>query len=825
MQSRRINISYSILRPILRSFCAASSCVLIFTLSGCNGTKFLKEGESFYTGAEIKLVPQGDIPGEKRIKTMLQTFIKPAPNAKIFGNRTSVWFYYLAGDNSKKKGIRNFIQTKLGSPPVLLKDATPEKTAKVLEQQINNDGYFKSTVASSVETKKKESKVIYTVILQPPFKIGNLNYIAFDTTSVMGKNILNERLLRKNQRYQLERLQAEQQRIEEVVKNHGLFYFDNRYLLFNGDSTVGQRQVDLDLVFERGTPDKITRPYKITEINVYPSYSLGDGNGRRTRRNRRDTTNAVSGEGSDSIRVARRERLDTIQVDGYNYIDRNHDFRPEIITNVIKIRPDSLYRKIDHEYSLIHLMGLKTFKYVNIKFTEKDSSSLRADIFMTPLLRKSVRAQVELVSKSNNFVGPGVELTFTNRNIFRGAEMFQFKVHSAYEVQLSRQQSTNLNSFEIGAEASLSVPRFITPLHIRYNSQKFLPSTQFKIGYNFQERVSYFSLRTFNIAGGYTWRETTLKTHELFPVDISYIKSGNKSDEFNKLLDGNPVLKNSFQDQFILGTRYSFTINTQFTEDVEEKFRLKARKKSNFYFKGTIDVSGNLFHALQNMGKEKSDSLKLFGSPYSQYARADVDFRYYLLTGKASNKNMLATRLIVGVGNAYGNSNNMPYIKQFSIGGSNSIRAFPARSLGPGTYNVRNDTSVNSAFIDQRADIKLEGNVEYRFGLLSALKGAVFLDAGNIWLWKPDPDKADGTPSRPGGAFDKNKFISEIAVGTGFGLRYDFSFFILRFDLAFPLRKPYLPESERWVLDKIDFGSSDWRSQNLVFNIAIGYPF
>ena len=515
--------------------------------------------------------------------------------------------------------------------------------------------------------------------------------------------------------------------------------------------------------------------------------------------------------------------MDTIKVNGYNYIDKDHNFRPEIITDVINIKTDSLYRTKDHEYSLIHLMGLKTFKYVNIKFSELDSSSLKADIFMTPLLPKSVRVQVQGVSKSNNFVGPGIELTFTNRNIFRGAELFQFKVHSAYEVQISRQVDTKLNSFEIGAEASLSVPRFITPFNVRYNSEKFLPATLFKVGYNFQERVTYFSLKTFNISGGYTWRETTLKTHELFPVDISYIKSGYKSQEFQDLLNQNPVLNNSFQDQFILGTRYSFTLNTQFTEDVEEKFRLKARKKSNFYFKGTVDVSGNLFNAIQKLGKAEGDSLTIFGSPYSQYARGDIDFRYYLLTGKARNKNMIATRLIVGVGNAYGNSTNMPYIKQFSVGGSNSIRAFPARSLGPGSYNVRNDPNVESVFIDQRGDIKLEGNVEYRFGLFKSLKSAVFVDAGNIWLWHYDNN-------RPGGEFEASKFISQIAVGTGVGLRYDFSFFVLRFDLAFPLRKPYPVtgldgQPQGWVIDQIDFGSSAWRSQNLVLNIAIGYPF
>jgi len=792
---RLINSALFVIRSLPKSAALLIACGFIFSLSGCTATTFLKEGESFYSGAEIKLVPQGEISNQKRVETMLETFVNPKPNAKIFGSRTSVWFYYIAGDNSKKKGIRNFIQTKLGSPPVLIKDVTPAKTAIILQQQVNNDGYFKSTVSSVVETKNKESKVRYTVILQPPFRIGKMNYIAFDTTGVIGKDILNERLLKENQQYALERLQAEQHRIEEVVRNHGLYYFDSRYLLFNGDSTVGKHHVDLDLLFEKGMPVKNTRIYRVGEINVFPSYDL-----------------------STNRRKALKE-ADTVKINGYNYIDTEHNFRPEIIVDVINLKKDSLYRRIDHEYSLIHLMGLQTFKYVNIKFrdSKKDSSLLIADVYMIPLLKKSIRFQVQGVSKSNNFVGPGFQFTFSNRNIFRGAELFQLKLHSAYEVQITRQVDTPLNSFEAGAEASLSVPRLLTPFGIKYNSERFLPATQFKVGYNFQERLNYFSLTTFNVSYGYTWRETTLKTHELYPVDISFVESGNRSRTFDSLLNFNPVLKNSFQNQFILGSRYSFTINTQFTEDIEEKFKLKERRKSNFYFKGTLDISGNILNALQKI--TTSGDNKIFGSPYSQYVRGDIDFRYYLLTGKARRSNMIATRLIVGVGNAFGNSTNMPYIKQFSIGGSNSIRAFPARSLGPGVYNVRGDSNVKTFFLDQRGDIKLEANAEYRFGIVKALKGAVFLDAGNIWLWNTDN-------SRPGANFDNDKFLSEIAVGTGFGVRYDFSFFVLRFDVAFPLRKPFiLDENQRWVIDKVDFGSGHWRSENLILNIAIGYPF
>ena len=763
---------------------------LLFTvLSSCTATKFLKEGETFYTGAEMKLNPQGKISGKGDLKEELNELITPQPNKTFLGMRPGVWFYYAAGTPKKKKGLRNFIKNKLGKPPVLLKDATPDQTAEALEVQLNNEGYFKSQVTFEVKTKRKKSKVIYNVILEKPYRIRTVNYIFFDS---LHKAIITEiqktSLLKENQRYSLALLRAEQERIEEVAENAGFYYFDDRYLLFEADSTVGDKMVDLDLTIERGIPERAKRTYRVREITIFPNYTLTN-----------DST-ALKG--------------DTIEVDGFRYVDDQHMFRPHIITNVINLRPDSLYRRVNHEYTLSHLMGLNTFKFVNIKYrgNRRDSASLRAYIYLTPLLKKSFRLQLQGVSKSNNFVGPGLEFTFTNRNLLKGAEMFQLKLNGSYEMQIRSKQTNPLNAIEFGGEVSLSVPRFITPFRIHYRSAKYIPQTQFKVGYSFQQRLQYFRLNTFNVSAGYTWRETVLKTHELFPIDVAFVQKSNTSTEFDQMLAANPALSNSFQNQFILGSRYSFTINTQLNDDIEQKYNLKKIKRSNFYFNGTLDLSGNVARAIQSIRSSEEEPYNFFNASYSQYIRTHLDFRYYLQLNKRSK---LATRVAGGVGYAFGNSETLPYIKQFSIGGSNSLRAFPARSVGPGTYNfLANDTTF---FIDQRGDIKLEGNVEYRFDILKALKGAVFVDAGNIWLMKEDSLRA-------GGKFS-NKFLKELAVGTGFGLRVDFSFFVLRFDLAFPLRKPYRDENNRWVFDEIDFTSKAWRRENLVLNIAIGYPF
>jgi outer membrane protein insertion porin family len=229
---------------------------------------------------------------------------------------------------------------------------------------------------------------------------------------------------------------------------------------------------------------------------------------------------------------------------------------------------------------------------------------------------------------------------------------------------------------------------------------------------------------------------------------------------------------------------------------------------------------------------EEADRYELFRAPYSQFVRADIDFRHFW---QLDNHNKLASRLLLGAGYAYGNSTYydpelerdvrlLPYVKQFYVGGSNSLRGFPARSVGPGSYSIMTDTAFFPPpkqippYIDQRGDIKLEANVELRFDIIKAFKGAVFVDAGNIWLFEEDP-------SRPGSEFDPDKFLSQLAVDAGVGLRFDFNFFVIRFDTAIPLRVPNDGKKSSWVINDIDFGSSLWRGKSLIFNIAIGYPF
>jgi outer membrane protein insertion porin family len=796
-------------------------------LPGCTATRYLPPGETFYNGAEIDFqMPQGPVRRRAALETEMQEYIVPKPNDKILGARPWVWIYYVAGTPKKEKGLRSFLKKKIGQAPVLLKDATPDRSAKLLAGYLNNEGYFESKVVPEVKKGKTQSTVIYHTELHQPYRLRTITYPkGRDSTYASVLRPLREQsILRPNIRYDLERLQAEQERIEEEVENVGFFYFDDRYLIFEADSTVGEKKIDLTLRLEKDIPTRAKKIYRLDKIDILPNYVL--------------STDTLPGKARD-----------TTIVNNYRYVDDKHAFRPEIITDVINLKKGKVYSREDRELSLSHLMGLGTFKFVNIKFSESprtDSSMLDAQILMTPLKKRSLRAEVQATSKSNNFVGPGVAFTYTDRNFLRGAELFQIKLTSAYEVQISKQVSEPVNSLELGLETSLTIPRFITPIRIDFKSSKFLPKTQVKAAFNIQNRVRYYRLNSINVGYGYSWRESASKNHELFPIDIAYVETS-RTEEFKKILDGNTVLASSFVDQFIIGTRYSYTLNTQLSQEVLQPYERRKFREHNFYFNGNLDVSGNTLHAVQRVARVQGEEpYTLFNSPYSQYVRGDVDFRYYWQWSRHSK---LATRAIAGIGYAYGNSSSMPYIKQFAIGGSNSIRAFPARSLGPGSYLLDLDKAF---FIDQRGDIKLEANAEYRFDLIKSLKGALFVDAGNIWLMRPDPDLVldDSTNTmvpnkakRVGGEFQRKSFMNEIAVGTGVGLRMDFSFFVLRLDVAFPLRKAVLYPEERgkdgslttdetlarqrwkWVINDIDFTRPGWRSDNLIFNIAIGYPF
>jgi outer membrane protein assembly factor BamA len=380
--------------------------------------------------------------------------------------------------------------------------------------------------------------------------------------------------------------------------------------------------------------------------------------------------------------------------------------------------------------------------------------------------------------------------------MFGGAEQFRLRVGGQVEAQIGDELSF-INSSDVNVSAEINFPRFIVPFFDLPHGRNFIPRTVINTNYTFQRRVQYYTLTSALLKYGFRWRETRTKFHEAYPIQINQLNVSNTTPEFEELLAEDSRLQRSFQDVFIAGLQYNFTYNDQ----------RGSRDRNYHFFKAEIETSGNLAQLVR--------AEKIIGRKMAKFTKVTFDYRHYFHLGNSD----IATRIILGGGFAYGKDGELPYIKQYLIGGSNSIRAFRLRGLGPGRFFVdfEDADAFRRQFIDQTGDLKLEMNLEYRFPLFNYLKGALFLDAGNIWLINDE--------DRPEGNFSFKQFYKDIGIGTGFGFRLDFNFFLLRLDLAFPLRAPTEELGFQWQFSKFDPFSSDWRSNNLRYNLGIGYPF
>jgi outer membrane protein assembly factor BamA len=416
-----------------------------------------------------------------------------------------------------------------------------------------------------------------------------------------------------------------------------------------------------------------------------------------------------------------------------------------------------------------------------------------ARVDLAPLPRRRLRYETQFLSKSNNFVGPALKLGYQNRNLFRGGELLNVDLNGGFETQFAGGRQTGLNAFEVGLKGELVFPRILSPIDLGGNLGYGLPRTRLVSGVSLLNRVNFYRLRSFQAGFGYQWQTNRFVSHDLQPAAISFTGLSRTSAAFDAILAANPFLRQSFEQRFIAGLVYQGTFS-----------ELAENKPHRWVAIVGLDAAGNLPGLI-------TGSDQLFGETLARYVRLDADIRYHRVF---SADRRLVLRVFGGYGYSYGASPTLPYIKQYFAGGPNSVRAFNIRSLGPGNYRPANFDLAS--FFDQAGDIKLEANVEYRFPLVPYLKGAVFADAGNIWLQRPNP-------ALRGGHFT-SQWAQELGVGAGFGLRIDADILVLRFDLATPLRKPWLPTGERWF-DSFSLADRDWRRENLNLVFAIGYPF
>jgi len=739
--------------------------VILSIFGSCSSTKSVPDEDALFTGTDVKII-ETDISKKERkaLARTLKSIARPKPNSKILGMPIKLWMYNLGSE----KGVGRWLRKKYGEEPVLFSKVNVSNTEELLDNYLENRGFFKVLVTSETISKPKKAKVRYDIHTGSQYFIENITFPK-DSSFLGGAIRATERntLLKPGAPFNLDLIIGERVRINTELKEKGYYFFNSEFLLLEADTTLGNNRVNMTLKIKPETPEEAKQAFKINDIFIYSNYNLS--------RIKADT----------SMNYAREHK-------GYFVIDSAHLFKPIIFESSMQFKKDDYYSRRDHNSTLSRLINLGNFKFVKNRFEpllDKGELKLNTYYYLTPMPKKSLRAELTGTSKTNNLIGSQITLAWKNRNTFRGAEQLSVNVFAGSELQING-NFAKTTTYRIGGEASISVPRFVVPLVVIRSYGEFVPRTSLLVGYEQLNRQSLFTIRSIRTNFGYTWKETVKKEHQLNPIAINYVKPLSISQIYRDSILTNPTLARVTEQQFIIGSTYNFNYNQL----------AGSQRKTGLYFNALLDMAGNVYGLISGSNWKSNDIYNLFGVRFAQYVKTEFDLRYYK---QFSPKNNWASRVILGLGAPYGNSKEMPFVKQFFAGGNNSLRGFRSRTVGPGSYKSNNVGNRNALFLaDQSGDIKLEFNLEYRRKLFSIVEGALFFDAGNVWLRNNDLE-------RPGAQFSSN-FLKELAMDVGFGLRLDFTILLLRFDFAFPLTVPY----EVSPPDK-----------NMVVNLAIGYPF
>lgn len=761
-------------------------------LTSCNLTKGLKESEYLYNGSKLKLNEDEnslDRIAEKRLlKQELEDIVRQEENGKALG----VFKFKLWAHNSVKKGgekgFKKWWKYQVGQPPVIYDSTQTQTSSDLMEGYLYNQGYYYGKVEHESIYNKKRAKAIYHVTTNDRYFLDSVNFPKPEgRINQIAYKYADESLLKKGEPYRVDDFIGERTRITRTMRNEGYFDFIKNYIVFDVDSNKTTRQLDIDVKIEEPSDSTRHEIYYINDVFIRTDFKL-------------------SLDGSTI-------ELDTIVRDEFHIIFNKLKYRENTVLNSVFFKKDRQFRIDDERATINRLSELGVFRFVNVGFKKlKRDGENYLDVFinLTPNKTKQHAVEVEANTHSDYILGSALSYTYTNRNLFRGADLLVAGVSGGIAFTDLRFKDANIdsivNTLDFSAKADLFFPKFLIP----FSNTKFYrtnnPKTKISALYNYQRRVGFYTINSTDLSFGYTWNESKKATISATPIFASFLQLI-AEPKFFPFLSANDRLRNSFEDQFIIGGRASYNYSNQ-------EF---GKNKDNFTFRATTEFAGNLLSAGYTIAEGKfpiaEDPDEIFKQNYSQYFRVDGDFRYYNIVDK---KNTTVTRFYGGIGIPYGNSSTLPYVKQYYVGGTNDIRAWNVRELGPGADTAK--TSGNSIFLDKTGDLKLEANFEYRFDIFERLKGAWFVDAGNVWTLRAD-DNA------PLGAFKAKNFYKEIAVGTGLGARLDFVYFIIRFDAAFPLRDPSRKVRQRWVVDEVALGSSEWRKDNVVLNLAIGYPF
>lgn len=760
--------------------------ILLLVFMACNTTKNIPEGSYLLDDFNVKH-------DTKNATSDLEDFVRQQPNSSfLFFGKVGLGIYNMAGQDTSKWTTRMI--RKIGQAPVIFSNTQTAISVNQLKKQLNNQGYLDARVDTTLKIKGKKISVTYDLKGGIPYLIRNYRYTLSDTTMTrIMSRIPIKPLLSKGDMFDVEMLEQERLQVNNIMRNVGYFDFSKEYLYFKADTTLNSHEVDLYMaVYPRKDSLSYIR-YKINDITVISGLN---------------TLNSST----DGRQVGNRwffRNADTTEIKGIKIIrGRNNFLRNSTITRNNFLQKGSYFSDyaLNRTYEGYNNMGAIKQTNIDLYPSPEDSTKLNATITLLPANAHWFSTAIDGTNSAGD-LGIAPSISYQHQNLFNGGERLNIKLKGAYEFITGSKNTDLINQsfYEYGVEAGLSFPMFLLPWLKRSWREQPSATTQLSIGLNNQHRPEY-TRQFFNgtITYGWSSKRNTLR-HGLDVIDINYIRMPWVSHRFDSLYlnnPKNPLLRESYRDQLVARTAYSFTlVNSRRFTPLYPAFTLR----------GSFEVAGaipRLVTSINGANPDEYGQKRILGVAYAEYIKGSLD---YARTFYFSKRHSLAYHVGLGLAHPYGNSDVLPFERRFFAGGANSIRGWSTRSLGPGSYQRSVQDGMKADFVNQTGDMKLEFSIENRMKVSELFEFAQFIDAGNIWTLK-------NYDSQPGGQFTFNSFYKEIAVAYGLGLRLDLGFLLIRFDLGTKAYDPGRDQSDRFVLFKTPL-------KNMAFHFGIGYPF
>lgn len=744
-------------------------------ISACSTTKRLGPDDVLYTGVKKTTIRpdsgQALAPG---VGAAIKSAVNVKPNNCLISPSIrypfplGLWVY----NNwpNPPKGFRHWLYEKLVEEPVLISDVRPEVRTEMIEQILDNHGYFQGAATYELIKGKnpKKARILYNVNTGPQYYIDSIELLP-DTLKLyhyIDSVAKKCQYLTPGNRYDTDSLNAVRVRIANAVRNKGYYFFKPDYIEYLADSTITPQRIALRMVLAGNIPPGADKAYTTGSI----------------------TTRVYRNQGGGTPDTLITKRGTVIQM-------KPSRLKPWLIPSCIRFREGKTFSVRDMNRTQTYLSRLGIFSGVDINVIPDTTKRNVLNVEIDCTFDKPMEASLEVnaTSKSNSYIGPGAGIKITSHNVFGGGEQLCVGLTGSYEWQTGRDKHNSVfNSYEVGLTSSLAFPRLLAPRFIP-RTRRELNWTRIALGAELLNRPHYFRMAQFNTSFNYDWRANRYATNTLTLLKLTYTKLMHTTHEFDSIMKQNRAIALSFQSQFIPQIAYTYNYDRYFDAD------------NGISWTFTVQEAGNIFWSIWEACGKKGEK-KLFNTPFSQFVKGTTQLVYNRRLG---GNHWLVSRAAVGAAHAYGNSAAVPYAEQFYVGGANSIRAFTVRSIGPGRYRAPADMA--NGYFDQTGTFKFEFNVEYRFPIAGPLNGAIFFDSGNVWLLKNDP-------LRPGGMLKGKTFLRDLATGTGVGLRVDIGMLVIRGDLGIGIHAPY-------ATGKGGYYNMESFKKSLAFHLAIGYPF